>query len=305
MRSMRSSRGPSSARTFVTRVVTAVIAVSVVVGLGAAPALAAPPNAARKTLTYIALGDSRAASPTTLTQVQGCSRSETAYPNLLAKTIGATSFRTVACAGAKGENITSVPQLRLDGVHPPQIQAVRPDADLITISIGANDADWGNLSRWCIAPIEGMDSRCRTNPFYVNGVNHGLRALEAAINSSLEAVRGRAPDAAIAVVGQGGYFGDRGCYPANPASDADISFIRNSFIGRYNTILEKVSERHGAIFVDIQNQVVGHDACSRDKWFEGFVPTSVYLGFHQNLKGNQAMARLIARVLPENLRTSR
>ena len=299
------SPGSSSARTVVARVVTAVAALSVVMGLGAAPALAAPSDGDRRSLSYVALGDSRAASPTTLTQFQGCSRSDTAYPDLLAKTIGATSFRTVACVGARGENITSAPQLRFDGFHPPQIQAVRPDADLITISIGANDANWGNLSRWCIAPIQGMDSQCRTNPFYVNGVNDGLRALEASVDSSLKAVRARAPRAVIAVVGQGGYFGNRGCYPANPASDADISFIRNSFLGRYNTILKKVSERHRAIFVDIQNQVVGHDACSRDKWFEGFVPTSIYLGFHQNLKGNQAMARLIAEALPQDLRTSR
>ncbi len=104
---------------------------------------------------------------------------------------------------------------------------------------------------------------------------------------------------------KGGYSGNRGCYPANPASDADISFIRNSFLARYNTTLAKVSERHGAVFVDIQNRVVGHDACARDKWFEGFVPTSIYLGFHQNLKGNQAMARLIAEALPENLRAHR
>ncbi|MDH3022942.1 SGNH/GDSL hydrolase family protein [Gordonia alkanivorans] len=288
-----------------TRVVTAAIAMSVVVGLGAAPALAAPSAGERRSLSYVALGDSRAASPTTLTQFQGCSRSETAYPNLLAKTIAATSFRTVACVGARGENITTAPQLRFDGFHPPQIEAVRPDTDLITISIGANDANWGNLSRWCIAPIQGMDSRCRTNPFYVTGINDGLRALEASVDSSLEAVRKRAPKAVIAVIGQGGYFGDRGCYPANPASDADIRFIRNGFLARYNTILEKVSGRHGAVFVDIQNRVVGHDACSGDKWFEGFVPTSIYLGFHQNLKGNEAMARLIAEALPEDLGTSR
>ncbi|GAA3726360.1 SGNH/GDSL hydrolase family protein [Gordonia hankookensis] len=262
--------------------------------------------AAHEPIHYVALGDSRAASPTVTSQIIGCGRSSVAYPDQLAGLIHTTTFRSVACAGAKAENITTTPQLRSQGFVPPQIDAPRPDTDLVTISIGGNDTDWGNISRVCFVPIPGVDAHCRSNAWYHSAIRNALAPLEDRVDAVVRAVRKRSPSAAVVIVGQGGYFGERGCFPENPASSADLAFIRRDFFGPYNDILRRVAERHRAAFVDVEAESIGHDACAGDeKWFEGYVTSSEYLGFHPNLAGNKAIARMIADRLPSSITGAR
>ncbi|MDY6810152.1 MAG: SGNH/GDSL hydrolase family protein [Actinomycetota bacterium] len=278
--------------------------VTIVLAAIALTALTTPvPAHGREPVHYVALGDSRAASPTLTTQLNGCGRSPDAYPNQLAALIKPATFRSVACAGAKAENILDTPQLRLQGWIPPQIGAVRADTDLITLSIGGNDTDWGNLSRVCFAPLPGVDMRCRDNTFYVNAIRRSLEPLEKKVERVLRTIRQRSPQATVAVIGQGGYFGDHGCFPANPASDADIAFIRSDYFGPYNDILRRVAQRYDALFIDVEAQSDGHDACAgTNKWFEGYLTSSEYLGFHPTAAGNRAIAHMIADALPTQLR---
>lgn len=77
-----------------------------------------------------------------------CHRSDEAYPELLNSKLGFSQFGFYACSGAKTLNVTSVPQYPAE---PEQIN--RPgvtSANLITLTIGGNDAGFAPTVKACI-----------------------------------------------------------------------------------------------------------------------------------------------------------
>jgi uncharacterized protein YjbI with pentapeptide repeats/lysophospholipase L1-like esterase len=105
--------------------------------------------------TYAALGDSYSSGEGNPpfqdgTDVAGdyCHRSDEAYPALLNSTLGFSQFWFYACSGATTENVTDVPKYLAE---PAQIG--RPgvaSANLITLTIGGNDAGFAPTVRACI-----------------------------------------------------------------------------------------------------------------------------------------------------------
>jgi lysophospholipase L1-like esterase len=103
---------------------------------------------------YVALGDSYASGPGMPEQradPTGCQRSTTNYPALLAQALQVRTYIDVTCGGARADHIT-VSQPVAPGPNPPQFDALTPDTDLVTVSIGDNDIDIGGLWLAC-APL--------------------------------------------------------------------------------------------------------------------------------------------------------
>src|SRR5690606_41325539 len=73
-----------------------------------------------------------------LTPPLGCVRSMLTYPALLAVKARAGSFVDVSCGGAETSHMTA-PQHTPLGTNAPQLDALRPDTDLVTLGIGGND----------------------------------------------------------------------------------------------------------------------------------------------------------------------
>src|SRR5258708_24306794 len=93
---------------------------------------------------YVALGDSYTSAPVIPNQHGDpidCGRSDHNYPSLVAEALGAATFVDVSCGSAETKHMTE-PQtgLPLGGTNPPQFNALRPDATLVTVGIGGNDA---------------------------------------------------------------------------------------------------------------------------------------------------------------------
>ena len=89
-------------------------------------------------LTYVALGDSYRAAPLVpVTDVaNGCFRSSNNYPSIVAKKLGAV-LDDRRCGGARTVDF----RRRQFPDVPPQLSAVKPDVDLVTIGVGGNDAE--------------------------------------------------------------------------------------------------------------------------------------------------------------------
>jgi hypothetical protein len=91
---------------------------------------------------YVALGDSFSAGPFIPPPdrtMLGCARSLSNYPHLLNAHIKPTTFVDVSCSAAKTADMTEsrfLPTLRK---VPPQLDALRPETDLVTLTIGGND----------------------------------------------------------------------------------------------------------------------------------------------------------------------
>ena len=90
-------------------------------------------------LRYVALGDSYSAAtgvlPTVATSPPQCLRSERNYPHLIADAVGAR-LTDVSCGAADTGDFT---ESQSSGVEP-QLDAVRRDTELVTMTIGGNDS---------------------------------------------------------------------------------------------------------------------------------------------------------------------
>ncbi|SEC29813.1 GDSL-like Lipase/Acylhydrolase family protein [Rhodococcus jostii] len=257
-----------------------------------AAAEAVPDSAIR----YVALGDSRATGSLDdpLSLRDGCFRTSDGYPQIVADTLHAGSFVDRSCAGAKTENITEKPQLTITGPQPPQIDALAPNTTLVTVSIGGNDIAWSSLVEPCYTLIPAADANCRSDATTARRVDAALAALGPKVSATLAAITAKAPTATVFLVGHGGIFGDHGCWPYIPTSDADAAWVVQFFV-RMNDVLADAARTNGAHFVDVAGAARGHDACagSDRRWFEGLLPQSLAMPLHPNHSGLTAMAALV------------
>ncbi|RKR74685.1 SGNH/GDSL hydrolase family protein [Frondihabitans australicus] len=203
----------------------------------AAPAAAAPATAATTTasptptttgLAYVALGDSYAAgyglSHLTKQPVAACDQSGLDYPHRIAAALG-LRLTDVTCAGATTANVIDTKQ---NGAAP-QIDALSARTRLVTISIGGNDSGLFSTAQSCIAlskngPIFGASSSTTTckSEFVTKGHDALTSAIETktakGLAATFRAIKHRAPNAAVVVIGYPAVFPDRantpksGCY---------------------------------------------------------------------------------------------
>jgi len=93
---------------------------------------------------YVALGDSYAAMGSTtlpLDPPNTCVRAQDSYPELAAKEMDA-KLTNVTCQGASTLDVLSSA-----GEHPAQVDALREDTNLVSLSIGGNDASFVRLTQ--------------------------------------------------------------------------------------------------------------------------------------------------------------
>ncbi|RVW09049.1 SGNH/GDSL hydrolase family protein [Prescottella agglutinans] len=277
---------------------------TVVVATVAAVSLAAPGTAAGapadSEVRYVALGDSRAAGPSLdrIAETNGCKRSNLGYPNLVARGVNAASFLNLSCSGARTENVTNTPQQTSSGAVPPQIDRLPADTTLVTLSIGGNDIRWPKLISRCYASGPGGDAGCRTDPAITRDAASALADLAPKVWSTLAAIRAKAPFARVVLVGHGGIFDNRGCWPNLPISDADAVWV-NGFFAVFNGVLATAAATSGAQFVDVAAGSQGHDACAApdQRWFEGRQAGPSASPLHPNAAGMAHMARRVLDVV--------
>lgn len=279
-----------------------------VAGLAATLALpaAALPVSATPSATiqrYVALGDSFA-SVGTLTNLHldplGCARAKDNYPGQLAPQLKPKTFVDRTCGAATTEHMTN-PQLVPLGVNPPQFDALTPDTDLVTLSIGGNDLGFGEIVLTCatLSVTDPAGSPCKKH-FTKDGdeIGRRLTALAPKITAVLNGIKSRAPKARIAVVGYLRILPPtKGCWPIVPISAGDVEYFEG-VQHRLNTSIGAWAKAAAATFVN-PGLVTGHDVCQPPgvKWVEGLIPTSPSVPVHPNAKGQEYVAGLTAKAL--------
>ena len=250
---------------------------------------------------YVALGDSYTSAPLVPNQHGepiDCGRSDHNYPSLVAQAFGIGTFVDVSCGSAETKHMTQ-PQtgLPLGGTNPPQFNALRADATLVTVGIGGNDAGLVGVGEKCaeLGLTDPMGTSCRD--YWAPGGNDQVAAkIEAAkpkIAAVLQGIHQRSPKARVAIVGYPDVLPDNGasCYPMVPLSPDDIRYI-DGLIVRINTMIAGQAAANDADFVDTYADSGGHDVCKLppERWFEGLVPTEPAYPLHPNAKGEKSMA---------------
>lgn len=238
--------------------------------------------------SYVAIGDSFTAGPG-LSDVrdggQFCLRSDHNWPSLLARRLDAASFVDVSCAGATTGDVLQNGR----GAELPQLDAVKPTTDLVTVGIGGNDGDlFGSL----ISACTGGQGACGT--FSRDRAPTILRQTVSDIAAVLEGVRAKAPKATVLLVGYLRIMPDSEGCAAIGIPNADVSAVAGAEQLLDRALADAAREADVA-YVSMRKASRGHDACAgAEAWTNGAdVQDDDGIAFHPKLVGMQAVARAV------------
>ncbi|MER5685299.1 MULTISPECIES: SGNH/GDSL hydrolase family protein [unclassified Streptomyces] len=242
--------------------------------LGAVLALtgAATANAASSVLAvdYVALGDSYSSgvgSGSYDSASGDCKRSTKAYPNLWASANSPASFAFTACSGARTDDVTAG-----------QLSPLNSSTDLVSISIGGNDAGFADVMTTCVLQSESTClSRIATARSYVD------TTLPGKLNSVYTAIRSKAPSAHVVVLGYPRFYKLGGSCIAG-LSETERSAI-NSASDYLNAATAKRAADHGFTFSDVAGRFTGHEICSGSAWLHSVNWLNIGESYHPTAAG--------------------
>ncbi|MFI2645363.1 SGNH/GDSL hydrolase family protein [Streptomyces sp. NPDC018610] len=257
---------------------------------------------AATSLDYVALGDSYSAGsgvlPVDLTNLL-CLRSTANYPHVLASRTGAR-LKDVTCGGAQTKDFT---EAQYTGVAP-QVQALGAETDLVTLTIGGNDnGTFINALTACASAgvlSGGTGSPCKdeNGTLFDDQIDANTYP---ALKAALRAVRDKAPNARVAVLGYPWITPaapDPSCFVKLPVASGDVAYLRG-IQAHLNAVVERAAEETGATYVDFAQASEGHDACRPEgtRWIEPLLFGTNVVPVHPNALGERRMAERTLSVL--------
>jgi lysophospholipase L1-like esterase len=230
---------------------------------------AATPAAAADNVDYLAMGDSYSSGVGAPGQTGLCLRSANSYTAQWAARHDPASFRSVACGGAETGDVRTL-----------QVPALTSGTDLVTITIGGNDAGFADTVISCTL---GSDAYCagkvEAARAYINGT------LPGALDRTYRAIRDRAPNAKVVVLGYPRLFD-----VSRPSCGiGGMSLAKRRAINTGADDLAAVTADRaraaGFTFADVRDEFDGHGACGPSPWINGLVILPPTDSFHPNRSG--------------------
>ncbi|MFJ9442716.1 SGNH/GDSL hydrolase family protein [Kitasatospora sp. NPDC101235] len=285
---------------------------------------AARPGGRAGALRWTALGDSYTAGVIEATGEEtaprdGCARTVESYPEIIRRDLGSlVALRNVSCSGATTDAVDAhaqsplgrpLPPLGTDPNAPyppvpPQIDAVDPATDLVTVGIGGNDLGFAEILKGCIelgAVRLGQGTPCKDK--FDAGLPDRFARLRNDYDRMLTALHAKAPSARVLTVGYPHLVPEDAalCQYGNPLqfgtfTTGDLAWARTALLEPLNALIARDSAAHGDTFVDLYRAGAGHSVCDADHWLDG-VLTSIlpleYAVVHPNATGQAHTAALV------------
>jgi lysophospholipase L1-like esterase len=257
-------------------------------------------GASERVNNYVALGDSYSAGPfiPNSSGVPLCLQSSHNYPHLLAAQQKPSSFTDVSCSGANTDNMAGPQFLQ---TNKPQFDALKPDTDLVSLTIGGNDIGFADIIAECAAfdafnPVLPA-CKARYNIFGHDELLARTAAARPKLVAIFQGIHQRSPLARVFILGYPTVLPTTGggCWPVMPISSGDTAYLRTIF-GALNSMIRQTAAANAVTFVDTATASAGHDYCepTGTKWVEGLVPTSQAAPVHPNALGEQYLYRELA-----------
>lgn len=224
------------------------IAAAVTVATVAAPSAGGAVAAA----DYVALGDSYASGTGTRSydpNSGGCLRSPFAYPVLWTQTHPTSSFSFAACSGATTGQLGE------------QLGALSADTDLVTVSIGGNDAGFSSVMVAC--QLRGPAACDRA---IADAQSFIAEQLPGRLDSAYADIAERAGAAQVVVLGYPQLFETGRCVTS---IDAGRRARLNAVADQLAAVTADRAAAAGFIFADTRGAFAGHRVCSPDPWLNG------------------------------------
>jgi lysophospholipase L1-like esterase len=251
-------------------------------GLAVCACVLVPAAAAQALPQYVDLGDSYASGVGTrvfYSESGSCKRSPEAYGPKVASQRGYTlSFQ--ACSGAKTSDVNAN-----------QLGTLSSTTNLVTVSIGGNDAGFSNVIINCaLYYFTCGGAISEANSFIANKLG-GL------LDTTYNNIRSRATTAHVVVLGYPHLFTDEG-------KTCNVNFLTSGNEKKLNETGDKldakIKERaaaHGFTFVDPRSAFKPHAVCSSEEWLNG-QSNPLEESYHPNVKGQARFTTEVEAVLP-------
>jgi len=240
-----------------------------------------------------------------------CHRHGRAYPNQIRAGLGIASAAGLfaACSGATTDHIgaAGVELVRFPhspfGVHggQTQLQNLRDFASqgapgLITVGIGGNDAQFGEILKECVIPTRGCDEP----DFGARAVSTINGTMFRKVRDTFVALRAAYPPPATTIVA----FGypsvidePTSCWQARTVSEGEWRWVKETALPAINDAIKDAATEAGVLYVDITNVTAGRGVCSDEPWINGLRGgDDTWFGvgnesFHPNQDAHDAIAR--------------
>lgn len=223
---------------------------------------------------YVALGDSYAVAPGTReydNPDDPCRRGPSTYSRLWAGQHPSYSFVEASCSGATTAELTSrqVPQLTTD-------------TTLVTVQVGGNDVGFVDVLTNCILTIDDKDC--------IAGVEAAKAAatssLPAALTNTYAAIRAKAPNAEVVVVGYPRLYTIGGNCGIFGLSDRERTAL-NSAADTLASVLAAEAAKAGFTFLDPRAAFDPHTICADGQvWVTSLEWNKINESYHPNKAGH-------------------
>lgn len=215
-----------------------------------------------------------------------CGRSSLSYATLLAARLN-LDLVDASCGGATTAHLLG-PWNEL----PPQIDAVTPDARLVTVTIGGNDVGFVmNLMIGSCAPQNG-----RTCPPLRLGSEADWAKVESNFREIARQVHKRAPSANLVFVDYVSLLPKITLCAAIPLSAAHADSVRQ-IAKRLAEINVRVAREEGAQLLKAGELSSSHTPCDKEPWSVGAPKSAPGAAWHPNAAGHAAIADELAKML--------
>jgi lysophospholipase L1-like esterase len=221
---------------------------------------------------YVALGDSYSSGTGTrsYTLDSTCQRSIYAYPYLVAQARPNTNLTFVACSGAQTADVMNN-----------QVSSVNSSTNIVTITIGGNDAGFSSVVTQCALPWPWS---CDSN--ITNARNFISNTLPGRLDTVYNAIRSRSASATVVVLGYPRLFMGVDCNAGTFFSTDEMTKM-NATADLLRDVTRTRATAHGFTFKDAIPGFTGHAVCSSTEWLNGLSnPTSD--SYHPNRLGQSS-----------------
>lgn len=274
MLSLGASRAVSS-RAVSSRAVSNRVAIAagvVIVGAGLAAGAPAAAGAPGSTVHFAALGDSYAAGVGAGTERTTCRTTSGAYAAMWSITEPqSTQLSLAACSGATSSDVVD---------H--QLQALDADTDLVSLTVGSNDLGLTDAVRVCAGAEQSAKCVAALKTIQADLA----KKLPAGIETLLAAIKQKAANAKVAVVGYPLPFVEVPDCPAFPATKS-LRDAGNAAVTGLNAVLEAQARKAGAEFVTVAAPFAAHRLCGASPWLVGLEGLNAQTTLHPTLEGQQ------------------
>ncbi|MFD5240938.1 SGNH family lipase [Streptomyces tendae] len=244
---------------------------SLLLAAGAALTGAATAQAAQLAAAdgYVALGDSYSSgvgSGSYISSSGDCKRSTKSHPYLYAAAHSPSTFDFTACSGARTGDVLSG-----------QLGPLSAGTGLVSISIGGNDAGFGDTMTTCVLQSDSSClSRIATAEAYVDSTLPGK------LDGVYSAISDKAPNAHVVVIGYPRFY-------KLGTTCIGLSEIKRTAINKasdhLNTVIAQRAAAHGFTFGDVRTTFTGHELCSGSPWLHSVNWLNIGESYHPTAAG--------------------